>query len=168
MKTKIAVCLWIVLLPATLRAEADKPAADAVVVGVMEAAMPGDEDERGRFLWDAFANKPEEQKFAVHGTGKWREQYPQFAGSLVRKAGKQQLDAESLRKVLDLVLETAKGRMAYLPVGAYQTTLEGSPVWIIVVKWAYPAQEKEVGFGHICMFAFDQKTLKKVASNSCR
>ena len=67
----------------------------------------------------------------------------------------------------DQVLEFSKGKTAYLPVGAYQTTLDGSPVWIVVVKWESPRMGKVVGLGHICMFAFDQKTLKRVAFNSC-
>ena len=73
---------------------------------------------------------------------------------------------ESFRvsKALDLVLKDSKDKIAYLPVGAYQTTLEGKPIWIIRVKWEYPPMGS---LGHIRMFAFDQKTLRQVGVVTC-
>src|SRR6185369_12995913 len=53
---------------------------------------------------------------------------------------------------------------AYLPIGAYQATLAGKPVWIVAVKWEYPTTEMgTLPLGHIRAFAFDQKTLSRVA-----
>jgi hypothetical protein len=86
---------------------------------------------------------------------------------LVRKADDQHLDSASLHKVLDLVLKHSKGKIAYLPVGAYQTTLDGSPVWIVTIKWEYLSMEEGAELGHIRIFAFDQKTLKQVAFVTC-
>jgi hypothetical protein len=66
--------------------------------------------------------------------------------------------------------EDSKGKIAYLPVGAYQTTLDGRLIWIVTVKWEYPtmgSSGESVGLGHIRMFAFDQKKLKRVAFCTC-
>lgn len=73
----------------------------------------------------------------------------------------------ALSKALDLVLKDSKDKIAYLPVGAYQTTLDGDLVWIITVKWEYPDFGDNPELGHIRMFAFDQKTLKQVAFCTC-
>jgi hypothetical protein len=62
------------------------------------------------------------------------------------------------------MLENSKNKPTYLPVGAYQTTLNGDPVWIIIVKWG---SGKE-GLGHIRIYVFDQKTLKQVGYVTCR
>jgi hypothetical protein len=69
--------------------------------------------------------------------------------------------------VLGLVLKDSKDEIAYLPVGAYQTTLDAKPVWIIVVKWEYPSFEGS-GLEHIRIFAFDQKTLERVGYMTCK
>lgn len=70
------------------------------------------------------------------------------------------------RNALDLVLKHSKGRIAYLPVGAYQGTLDGTLIWIVTVKWEVPSMGGD-GLGHIRMFAFDQKTMKQVGYETC-
>ncbi len=60
--------------------------------------------------------------------------------------------------------------MAYLPIGAYQTTLDRKLVWIIAVKWESLSMAevvKGVNLGHIRAFVFEQKTLKRVGYITC-
>ena len=138
-----------------------------MVVKVLSAPLPHEEDKRAKFLWDTFANKPEEKQFNHYTTEKWKDNFVVFSKALIQKAKDQNLDTDSLRKVLDLVLKHSNGKIAYLPVGAYQTTLDSDPVWIIIVKWEYPSKDEALSLGHIRMFAFDQKTMKQVAFDTC-
>jgi len=119
------------------------------------------------FLWGNFANKPEEHQFDSYGADNWKDNFAVFAKTLVQKADDHKLDSASLRKALDLVLKDSYDKIAYLPVGAYQTTLDGELIWLIAVKWEYPAMGKNAGLGHIRVFAFNQKTLKKVGFVTC-
>ena len=144
-----------------------KPSSNEVVVNVLVTPMPPAEKDRAQYLWDIFANKPDEKKFNVYTTERWRDTYALFAATLLHKAKAKKLNVESLEKVVGLVLRNSRDRIAYLPVGAYQTTLDGNPVWIITVKWEYPPPEGSSTLGHIRMFAFDQKTLRQVAFNTC-
>lgn len=171
MKISLSLFVAMVCLASLAHAADPKPGPDAVVVKVLDTPMPREARMQSRFLWDTFANKPEEKQFKCYTMDKWRDNYAVFAKTLVQKARDQKLDAESLRQVLNQVLKHAKGGifhlgygLAYLPVGAYQTTLDGKLIWIVVVKW----EGKEGELGHIRMFAFDQKTLKQVAFKTCR
>ena len=137
---------------------------DAVVVKKLDAAMPADEDKRAEFLWDQFANKAEEVKFSTYGTGDWEKNYSAFADTLVRKARESELQGNSLQKVLELIRASAGG-MTYLPVGAYQATLNNDPIWIVVVKWENAGANAPLG--HVRIFAYDQKTLRKVGFETC-
>jgi hypothetical protein len=166
MKTYLSI-LAILCFSVCSQAADEKPAPDAVVVKVLSAPLPHEEDKRAKFLWDTFANKPEEKQFNHYTTEKWKDNFAVFSKALIQKAKDQNLDTDSLRKMLDLVLKHSKGKIAYLPVGAYQTTLDGGPVWIITVKWEYPSKDEAPGLGHIRMFAFDQKTMKQVAFDTC-
>ncbi len=142
--------------------------ADATVVKVLESSLPDHEAQRKRFLWDKFVNQPEERKFNYNKTDKWRDNYSKFAQSLIRQAQIQKLDSASLRNALDLVLQDAKERLAYLPVGAYQTTLNKQPIWIITVKWEYSPAGDNTELSHTRVFAFDQKTLEQVGFVTCK
>jgi hypothetical protein len=165
---RTALLVFVVSCCASVAYAADeKPGADAVVVKVLDSALPSKENEEEKFLWKHFANKPEEQKFNSYGTDKWKDNFSLFAKSLVQKADNQNLDSASLSKALDLVLNDSKDKIAYLPVGAYQTTMDGRPVWIITVKWEYPLMGENTDLGHIRMFVFDQKTLKQVGFVTC-
>jgi hypothetical protein len=137
------------------------------VVKLLEKPLPTEERKKEAFLWDNFANKPEEKKFDSYGTEKWKRNFSLFAKSLVQKAAEQKLDSASLRKALDLVLKDSKDKIAYLPVGAYETTRDGKPTWIIAVKWEYPSEGANPGLVHIRVFAFDQKTIKQVGFVTC-
>jgi len=167
MKTYLSVFLVIVCFSLFSQTTNERPAPDAVVVKVLNVPLPHEESKRAEFLWETFANKPEEKQFNHYTTEKWKDNFAVFSKSLIQKAKDQNLDIDSLRKILDLVLKHSKGKIAYLPVGAYQTTLDGSPVWIITVKWEYPSKDEALSLGHIRMFAFDQKTTKQVAFNTC-
>ena len=101
-----------------------------VVVKVLEESLPKDEDKRREFLASAFFNRPEEMKFNSITTENWKSNFMAFAEALVQKSDDLKLDSASLRKELDLVLKHARDKLAYLPVGAYQASLAGKPVWI--------------------------------------
>jgi hypothetical protein len=137
----------------------------------MEKPLPSGKDKQKEFLWENFANQPDEEKFSSYTTENWKETYELFATALVKKADSKKLDSISLRKALDWVLKDSDGSIAYLPVGAYQATWDGKLVWIVTVKWEYPSmaeKDESVGLGHIRAFVFDQKTLKQVGFMTCK
>ena len=164
---KTIIVLVIACLSLSSYAADPKPAPDAVVVKVLDKPLPNQESKRDMFLWNNFANMPSEQQFNTYSANNWKTNFAVFSNALVQKADNLKLDSASLRKALDLVLRDAKGEIAYLPVGAYQTTLDGAPIWIITVKWEYPSMGKDAELGHIRAFAFDQKTLQKVGFVTC-
>jgi len=171
MKTTLVIFLAIACISSVSYAADEKPAPDAAVVKVLDKPLPSEEGKKEEFLWDSFANEPDEKKVNSYITEKWKQTFEVFAAALVKKADDQKLDSISLRKALDLVLKDSKDKIAYLPVGAYQTTLDGKPVWIVAVKWEYTSMgEKGESFGleHIRTFVFDQKTLKQVGFMSCK
>lgn len=170
MKATLAILLAAACISSVSFAADEKPAPDAVVVKVLDNPLPSAKDKREQFLWETFANKAEETQFNSYTTEKWKETYKTFAAALVKKAFDLKLDSISLRKALDLVVKDSKDKIAYLPVGAYQTTLDGKPVWIVTVKWEHPSMGddgKKCGLRHIRAFAFDQRTLKEVGFSTC-
>lgn len=132
----------------------------------IELSWPIEIDDRGQFLFDSFANQEGEKKFSRFITSDWRRDFAIFAEALLQKATDQGLDASSLRKCLDLIHADAGEHHSYLPVGAYQTTLDGNMQWIIVVKWEI-GDPAHATLGHICIFGFDQKNLEMWARCSC-
>lgn len=165
----LAIAGWLCAAPAfalTAGASAQQPPPEEVTVRRLDVPLPHAEDKRESFLWDHFANKPEEEKFSIYRAENWKTNFDAFAKVLGRKADAQKLHSATLRKALDLVLADAKDEMAYLPVGAYETTLDGSPVWIIAVKWE-TLQMPEPFLVHIRIFAFDQASLTRVAFCTC-
>jgi hypothetical protein len=170
MKIALCLCLAVAFRSTALFADEVKPPPEAVVVKVLQTPLPAEEGKKHEFLWDNFANQPDEEKFKAYTTEKWKETFKVFAAALVKKADAQKLDSASLRKALDLVLKHSKDEIAYLPVGAYQTTLDGGLVWIVTVKWEYPSMAEKgqtVNLGHIRAFVFDQKTLKQAGFITC-
>ncbi len=148
-----------------------KPAPGDVVVEILKKPLPSKEDARSRFLWDGFANKPDERKFGSYTVVAWKENYAAFSEALVKKAEERKLDSTSLRKALDQTLRHSKDRLAYLPVGAYQTALDSGLVWIVTVKWERAGsgeQAPNLRLSHIRAFAFDQKSLKRVGFMTCK
>ena len=170
MKTTLAILLATACITSVSFAADEKPPPDAAVVKVLDKPLPSEKDKQEKFLWDSFANKPDEKKFNSYTTENWKETYKIFVAALLKKADDQKLNSISLRKTLDLVLKHSKDKIAYLPVGAYQTTLDGKPVWIVTVKWEVPSMGdngESVGLGHIRAFVFDQKTLRQVGFMTC-
>jgi hypothetical protein len=119
----------------------------------------------------AVENVPtQHDRFDSYTTEKWRQTFAVFAAVLVKKAYDQKLDSVSLGKALDLILNDTKEEIVYLPIGAYQTTLNGKLVWIVAVKWEYASMSQvlnTVNLLHIRGFVFDQKSLKQVGFVTC-
>ena len=148
----------------------EKPAPEDTVVKVLDKPFPAEEDKQSDFLWGNFVNKPDESKFNSYGTENWKATYEIFAKALVKKAVNQKLDSASLRGALDYLLKDAKGKISTLPVGAYQTSLDGKLVWIITEKWELRSMgpiDDNLQLVHIRVFVFDQKTLKIVGFTTC-
>jgi hypothetical protein len=142
------------------------PGPDEVVVKAIEISWPTGIDDRWQFLFDSFANREDEKKFSRFVTSDWHSDFAIFARVLLQKATEKGLDSSSLRKCLDLTQVDAGDHRYYLPVGAYQTTIDGNKAWIIVVKWEF-GDAPRTALGHICIFGFDQKTLAMWARCSC-
>jgi hypothetical protein len=167
----MAVALLVIIAVNLMPDKPQKPmplGADATVVKVLESPLPDHLDQRKRFLRDKFFNQPEEQKFNYNKTDKWRDNYSKFAQSLIRQAKIQKLDSASLSNSLDLVMQDSKDRLAYLPVGAYHTTLNREPVWVLTVKWEHFRPGENADLSHIRVFAFNQKTLEQVGFVTCK
>ena len=167
MKIGLSILLAIACFVSLSSAAGEKPVPDSVVVKILDTPLPHEENQRAKFLWDTFANKSEETQFNTYTTDNWKENFAIFVTTLVRKANYQKLNSDSLRKALALVLKHSTGKIAYLPVGEYQTTLDGNLVWIVTVKWECPSKVSALNLEHIRMFAFDQKTLKQIAYDTC-
>jgi hypothetical protein len=143
---------------------------EAVIVRVLETPLPTDEEAITEFLWNTFANKPDEEKYGSFVLRGWKANYEAFADALVRKAADQNLDSASLRRILDLILRESEGETAFLPVGAYQARLNGESVWIVITKWEIAFEDDEdadTTLGHISAFVYEQKTLKLVGFMTC-
>lgn len=164
---KIIITFAILCFALLTEAAEKKPGADAVVVKVFDQPLPSKEDEKESFLWKNFASGSKGQSFSSYRTDKWKDNFSAFAKSLGQKAEAQKLDSASLSNALDLVLKDSKDKIAYLPVAAYQTTLEGKLVWVIVVCWEYPSMGRDSELGHARKFVFEQKTLKQVGFVTC-
>jgi hypothetical protein len=148
----------------------NKPISDDLVVQLLDKPLPSKGNDRQKFLWDTFVNNPDAQGYIAYTADTWKVAFGEFATNLVSKADVQKLDSISLRKSLDLVLKDSKNKFVYLPVGAYQTTLDGNPVWIVVVKWERVSTGKKsdsIPLAHIRAFVFDQMTLEKVGFMTC-
>jgi len=170
MKTSLVLFLTIACISSISYAADEKTVFDTVAVKVLDKPLP--EGENTEYLMGVFANNPDGRKLAEYTTENWRENFWTFARALVNKARDQKLDSISLRKSLDLILKDSDDKIAYLPVGAFQTTMNGDPVWIVTIKWEYPrtAGDGKWGnseLGHVRAFAFDQKTLKQVGYMTC-
>jgi hypothetical protein len=168
MKRILSIVFALMCLAQPLGAASERPPPAEVVLRMLDEPLPLEAWKRDGFLWDHLANKPEEEKFGSYTSENWRTNFAAFAEALVAKAKEQKLDSVSIRKVLDLILMHSKGEVAYLPVGAYQSTLSGRPVWIFIVKWEYPDfGEAYPPLGHIRIFAFEQKSLEQVGYKTC-
>jgi hypothetical protein len=166
MKTGMGLLLLVTGLCSCSRSTKETSQTNVLVVDLLKKHLPESEDKREQFLVRTFFK--EERKFDSYTTDNWKSNFTAFSSLLVQKAEDHKLDSASLRSVLDLVLKDSQDKLAYLPIGAYQATLAGKPVWIVAVKREYPTTEMgTLPLGHIRAFAFDQKTLSRVAFMTC-
>src|SRR6266850_522464 len=129
MKTGVVLLLLVIGPCSCSRSTKVASEPNVLVVAVLKKHLPESEDKREEFLVRTFFK--EERKFDSYTTDNWRSNFTTFASVLVQKAEDQKLDSSSLRSVLDLVLKDSQDKIAYLPIGAYQATLAGKPVWIV-------------------------------------
>ena len=144
----------------------DDSTPNGVVVKVLTQPLPKDAAKKQAWLADVC--KADEERFGSYSNRNWQTNYAAFARALFQKAEALKLNAASLRSSLELILQDAH-KEAYLPVAAYQTSLEGELVWIVTVKWEHALWfgNERVPLSHIRAYAFDQKTLKEVGFTTC-
>ena len=165
MRTLVRLLLVLLFFAASAVGD-DRPGPGEVVVRDLGSKLPYWSFMRSRYLWKQFVNAPDEAKFISYETDGWMDNYSIFADALTRKARSNGLDATSLGKVLEVILQGADG-LALLPVGAYQVTLKGEPVWIVVVNWERVSPNHSFFLAHVRVFAYDQKTLGLVGFVTC-
>jgi len=114
-----------------------------------------------------FANKSEVKEFDSLTALDWREKCEKFTGVLLKKATDLGYDSASLSGALKVIqADPDLASVAFVPVGAYVTTLEGAPVWIVVLKWEVPTSPR-AQLAHICVYAFTQREIRRVAFATC-
>ena len=144
-----------------------KATRDDVCVRKFDNELPKGEEKLSRFLWNNFANKPEEQQFDSLTSLKWRQTVAEFELALVENAKREQLDFESLKKCFQ-ELAKEQSRLARVPVGAYAAKQGKSAIWIIVLKWeARGIGGKPQLLSHVMIYAFDAKKLRKIGYVTC-
>ena len=145
-----------------------KSSKNTAVFAVLDTPLPVDPNQMEEFLWKQVATRPEAGNFPSASTSKWKEKFRRCADTIVRKAADQKLDSVSLRKVLNAVFAHSEGKLAYLPVGAYRTTMGDRPVWIVTVRWEYPfINDRPTEFYHVRVFVFDESALTQVGFVTC-
>lgn len=143
------------------------PAAGAVFVAQLEKELPREQEAASRFLWENFATKPEAKQFRSLSTRGWKQTAREFEVALLEKAQNLKLDAVALKRCLKAVSDETSG-LAWVPVGAYLVTQEKQPIWIVVCRWESLGGAKEVQkLGHVRVFAYNTKRIRKVAFVTC-
>jgi hypothetical protein len=100
----------------------------------IEGALPADQNQRS--IWLSEHIDCMEGRFGSLTTRGWRANYEFFSRALIDKADRAGFDSESLAKVIRCILADASGQpLAYVPVAAYETTLNGEPVWVVAIHW---------------------------------
>lgn len=159
----LAICGWAY--------ERFGPLENQVVVRRFGLNFPAEKEKAWSFLWDHFANKPEEEKFS-HVSGRdWENSFKLYERRLLFKARLKLLDTSSLQDCLTVVFNDAKTvntNLVYLPVGAYSTKQNSRDVWIIVVKWeCIGLVENGDSLGHVRLFACDAKNHQLIGFSTC-
>lgn len=143
-----------------------RPTADEVIVSDLNASLPSDRIESRSFLFKIYHDNPELKRFDSYRSDGWEKRYAVFADHLTKKATSQGFDAASLRGALDsMFMHADEALIALLPVGAYQTSRDGKPAWIVVARWGYPGIDAKLE--HFRVFAFDQATLESLYIVTC-
>jgi hypothetical protein len=136
----------------------------------MSADLPADANERS--VWLSSHVNTEESRFDSQTTRHWKENYDALSRALVDKASTSGFDSRSLSEVLGLILADAEAQhLAYLPIAAYVSGLNGQPVWIVVLHWEVSfgpeAPISDMPLSHVRTYAFTQKDLKQAAFLTC-
>ncbi len=95
--------------------------------------------------------------------------YAEFSSALVAAAEHAKLDSASLAKILELVRGAKENKgLAVVPVAAHATRRDGELVWVVSLRWEGEKWVSSDGdMSHFSSFTFTQKTLRKVAFDSC-
>jgi hypothetical protein len=136
-----------------------------VVVSRLASAVPSDSTALHSFLWDAFINGPDSNRFDCLVSDCDRAA-PSFVRNLVRKAAVASLPAESLAKCL-AVVQADRGRNAHLPISATYATYMKAPVWIILVKWEWVDSSAREVLGHARVYVLDAHHTRIIAFATC-
>ena len=101
-----------------------RPLAEKATVAAIEFSMPAQKVEKA--LWDRFANKAEEKRFAIVTAREWKAKWRLLVDVLVNKAEQQKLGGAELRACLSalnmgLTEETAPQAMDAAPIGQMST-----------------------------------------------
>lgn len=142
------------------------PGADKVVVKALAKPITTEPGKVEELLFSEFAYVPVDKAMDSYTTQNWKAHYRSFSAALVKKAAVQKLAASSLSRILVLILTDAN-RLAYLPVGAYEASFNGRPVWIVTVKWEAGLGGEDYKLSLIRIYAFDRETLKQVGFATC-
>ena len=133
--------------------------------------LPAGENQRSAWLAEHVGTK--QGKFGSQSTRQWRRDYESFSEALIKKASSSGFDSTCLSAILKLVLADTNGQpLAYVPVAAYETTLNSEAVWIVVVHWEEcfgsenPVRVRQLS--HVREYAFTQKDRKQVGFATCR
>ena len=144
---------------------------DCVIVRKLDKELPAKEADVWNFLASNLINDPETDAFGTLTTRQSKEWLPRFEKSLIAKATKESLDAESLQQCL-ITVSNRLEKLPHLPVGAYSTKRGDVPVWIIVLKWEgdfVDAKQNHVSqpMVHTQVFAFDSRKRSVIGFATC-
>lgn len=92
-----------------------------------------------------------------------------YSKALVKGAREAGLHSASLVELLKRLPQAEENKgLSILPVAAHQTTDNGEPAWVIVLRWEdREAAAKGNPLAHIRYFMFIQKTLKQTGFFTC-
>jgi hypothetical protein len=168
---RLLILIAVGLVICALAYEKFGPLENQVVVKRLNVELPVGENQIWKFLWNNFANKPDEDRFGGESSTEWEGKFHKYENKLIEKAWWKKLDSNSLKNCLAEVFNDAKTvntNLDYLPVGAYATKQGTNDVWIIVVKWeCFGFIENGDPLGHIRMFAFDAKKHTIIGFSTC-
>ncbi len=141
-----------------------------VVVKQYPQPYPAQEGLRESFLMQNFLREDRSSLvLSQHTIGGWNTKYQVFSQEIVRRANASGFDYEALSRILEFVRTDGQRQgYAYLPVGAYRTTMSGQPLWIVVLRWEVDHADRPTdAMGHIRAYAFIQRTLQQVGFVTC-
>lgn len=144
-----------------------------VIVSSLTESLPSSESKLEDYLWKDLPDIPSTELFRSVTTENWQDKFAIYSNSLVKKAKALNLDSEFLNKSLSAVKKHSKDEIAYLPVAAYFSDINGNPVCVIVVKWEFPEPIKDdngkivfLSLSHKRMFVYN-KNLELVGFSTC-